>query len=611
MIGWRGGKRAHAAVAGLAVAAAVLSAASPAAGQSGEPGQSGESGSRLAHGSPAAHRAALGAARTRLTTSAHAGIAVVSARSLAGAPGAELFAGGQRLAAGTPRVPGPATGLAPHTHKLTITAIGRDGLPSDAAVVVANPSVAGGDVHTVTTSKGTGSVALAAGRYLLATGILSPAVNPSNITLIMRLVRVRATRGTHVTLDARAGKLIDVTVNRPVKPGFQTGGVTYQGTQYRFTEGYLGGPGEGYIVPVHGARYSFGTQTTFTGRAGGSAAGYTVAAVSRGGVPANPAYHYRVARLARIRSSYRSLDARSFGGAYWVAADVPVVAVILPSTPLPSTVTDYLSPGLRFFSVLSYGSRRSPASGAQIQSGIQVFTARQRGRQLWNSAAIGPAFTRELAARTGNTLAYTVDGYLTDAAPAALRHDGVDNNVTGRITLRKGGTTIATEKFPRPNQPRPVFSARLPSAPAVYTLTAHARRAVRYARLSTSVTAAWRFRSGHTARKRALPLMAVRFAVPSLNHQNQAAPGSKLAIGVATASNPGVAPLPVAKVRVQASADDGRTWHGATVHRARGHWIADVTSPAGRGFMSLRAEVTDTGGNSVIETITRAYAVAG
>jgi len=187
----------------------------------------------------------------------------------------------------------------------------------------------------------------------------------------------------------------------------------------------------------------------------------------------------------------------------------------------------------------------------------------------------------------------------------------VDNNVTGRITLRKGGTTIATESFPRPTQPPPVFSARLPPAPAVYTLTAHARRAVRYARLSTSVTTTWRFRSGHTAGKRALRLMAVRFAVPSLNHHDQAAPGSKLAISVFVASNPGVAPLPVAKVRVQASANGGRTWHSIAVHRAHGHWIADATSPAGQGFVSLRAEATDTGGNSVVETISRAYAVAG
>ena len=602
MIGWRGRTRAYAALAGLLVAAAVLSAAPSAAGQAGRPG------ARSGHGAPGAYRAAPGAARTVLTTSAGAGTAVVFTQPLAGVPGTELFASGHRIAVVTPPgVPGPAASAASHRQKLTITAIGRDGLPSDAAVVVANPSVAGGNVHTVTTPNGTGTVSLTAGRYLLATGILTPALNPRNITVIMRLVRVRAGRGTQVTLDARAGKLIDVTVNRPVKPGLQTGGVTYQGSQYRFTEAYIGGPGEGYIVPVHGARYSFGTQTVFTGRA----AHYTVAAVTRGGVPANPAYHYRVAQLARVRGSYRSLDARSFGGAYWVAADVPVVAVILPSAPLPGTVTDYLSPGVRFFSALSYGSRRSPATGAQIQSGTQVFAARHRGNQVWNGAAIGPAFPRQLAVRTGNTLAYTVDGYLTDAAPAALRHDGVDNNVTGRITLRKGSRVIATERFPRPSQPPPVFNSRLPSAPAVYTLTVHARRAVRYARLSTGVTMAWRFRSGHTAGKRALPIRAVRFAVPSLNHQDQAPPGSKLAIGVFAASNPGAAPPPVAKVRVQASANDGRTWHGVAVHRARGHWIADVTSPAERGFVSLRAEVTDTGGNSVTETITRAYAVAG
>src|SRR5215469_10636565 len=106
MIGWRGRTRASAVVAGLGIAAAVLSVA-PAAGQSGGPG------ARLAPGAPSAYRAAVGAARTVLTTSAHAGISVVSARPLAGAAETGLFASGHLIAAATPRrVAGRAAGAA-------------------------------------------------------------------------------------------------------------------------------------------------------------------------------------------------------------------------------------------------------------------------------------------------------------------------------------------------------------------------------------------------------------------------------------------------------------------------------------------------------------------
>ena len=67
MIGWRGTKRARAAVVGLTVAAAVLSAAAPAAGQStaGRPaaGRSSGPGSPLGHGAPGGDHRDPGAGR--------------------------------------------------------------------------------------------------------------------------------------------------------------------------------------------------------------------------------------------------------------------------------------------------------------------------------------------------------------------------------------------------------------------------------------------------------------------------------------------------------------------------------------------------------------------
>jgi len=56
------------------------------------------------------------------------------------------------------------------------------------------------------------------------------------------------------------------------------------------------------------------------------------------------------------------------------------------------------------------------------------------------------------------------------------------------------------------------------------------------------------------------------------------------------------------------SYDDGRTWKHVVVLGPLGEKaVAVVPSPRGSGFVSLRASATDTAGNTVRETIVRAY----
>ncbi len=60
---------------------------------------------------------------------------------------------------------------------------------------------------------------------------------------------------------------------------------------------------------------------------------------------------------------------------------------------------------------------------------------------------------------------------------------------------------------------------------------------------------------------------------------------------------------------VQASYDDGATWTPVTVATTGDHWTATLTHPAGGGFVSLKATAGDAAGNSVDQTILRAYAL--
>lgn len=58
---------------------------------------------------------------------------------------------------------------------------------------------------------------------------------------------------------------------------------------------------------------------------------------------------------------------------------------------------------------------------------------------------------------------------------------------------------------------------------------------------------------------------------------------------------------------VEASFDDGETWQQLTVRRSGEKAVAWVRNPTGTGFVSLRAAATDTSGNTVKQTIIRAY----
>ncbi|MER6590412.1 hypothetical protein ABT214_00785 [Micromonospora purpureochromogenes] len=68
----------------------------------------------------------------------------------------------------------------------------------------------------------------------------------------------------------------------------------------------------------------------------------------------------------------------------------------------------------------------------------------------------------------------------------------------------------------------------------------------------------------------------------------------------------GSAAAPNRTLAVAASFDDGRTWVELPVVRG----VARVTHPQRPGFVSLPLRATDTAGNTVTQTIQRAYRIA-
>jgi hypothetical protein len=139
----------------------------------------------------------------------------------------------------------------------------------------------------------------------------------------------------------------------------------------------------------------------------------------------------------------------------------------------------------------------------------------------------------------------------------------------------------------------------LPPGAATYRLEVSATRGAPHT-LSTSVSGVWTFRSGHVSgdAPRRLPLSAVSFA-PRLDSANAAPGGRWFDVPLTVTHQSGATAAPVHALRVEASSDDGKTWHRADLHGT----VARVHNPAS-GFVSLRVTTA-----SFTETVIRAYAI--
>src|SRR5262249_13614392 len=96
-----------------------------------------------------------------------------------------------------------------------------------------------------------------------------------------------------------------------------------------------------------------------------------------------------------------------------------------------------------------------------------------------------------------------------------------------------------------------------------------------------------------------------------LDLHNRAAPGSMTFVrafftqgSYAAAPNP----VPVRSFTVQASFNDGKTWHGVAAVKRKGFWTFVVHNPRS-GSVTLRTTTVNTRGNSSVETIYRAYGI--
>ncbi|WP_433381732.1 S8 family serine peptidase [Actinoplanes sp. CA-142083] len=228
-------------------------------------------------------------------------------------------------------------------------------------------------------------------------------------------------------------------------------------------------------------------------------------------------------------------------------------------------------------------------------------TALRAGRtypQAWNGAVFGPNVTQPpwegfWVTRTQDHIIAYVPMFGDGAG-----HPGGSTVDDESIALYRGNTKLGEGT-----------DYDVPPGTATYRLEAKSTRSAPHT-LSTSVSGVWTFRSGHVDGEafRRLPVSTVRFS-PRLDDRNTAPAGCRYEIPVTVERQPGSSAGQVRSLRVEVSFDDGKTWKPASLRGSGDHRVATVQHPRGAAFASLRASSADTKGNTVTETVIRAYAL--
>jgi subtilisin family serine protease len=216
-------------------------------------------------------------------------------------------------------------------------------------------------------------------------------------------------------------------------------------------------------------------------------------------------------------------------------------------------------------------------------------------RQEWNRAVFAPSVAGDIdaAVRAGDVIGVGLP--LFSEGSGNLGSSVTD---TARVALYSGDRLIG-ENADQWGE------FEVPAADAPYRLEVSATRGAPF-RLSTAVSATWTFRSA-TGDAR-LPLSTVRFS-PRLDDRNAAPAGRAFTVPVTVERQKGSAATRNRVLGAEVSYDDGRTWRPAAVSGSGDRRTLRVTHPAGTGFVSLRVNATDTAGNTVTQTVIRAYAI--
>ncbi|UUU23767.1 S8 family peptidase [Streptomyces sp. DSM 40750] len=307
------------------------------------------------------------------------------------------------------------------------------------------------------------------------------------------------------------------------------------------------------------------------------------------------------------------------------AADKDVLVAVSPHMPdgdlwgrydllrgdLPLRTTDYiLDNGVKW----SFAMQQYSAEGAseyQLQGTPRTWQAGQSYTERFNVGVFGPALGGAAGSMgsvaMGNPGVERSGNVITALLPlfgdGAGHYDSGGGYASAESSLQADGEEIPHSSSPADS----ITEFTVPDEARAYKLTLDNSRDPGLSPVSTRVRAEWTFRSAGVPEDETtdLPLSVVRFS-PELSLDSTAKAGERFDVpftveGASAGRQP-------AKLAFEVSYDEGATWQ--TAEAVDGTHLS-LRHPAEPGSVSLRAELTDDSGNTLLQTIERAYLTAG
>ncbi|MFJ8662113.1 S8 family peptidase [Streptomyces sp. NPDC093795] len=319
-------------------------------------------------------------------------------------------------------------------------------------------------------------------------------------------------------------------------------------------------------------------------------------------------YTVRDGQLGRTDSTYGSAgittDFTDFPAAHRPNG-VSVSFGSLETVPAPGTRTEYHSTGDTAWSQMVNSSF---PFGELMIGARHTYTPGEKRTERWYDGVIAPTAPRDttgepvlVSERQGNLIGFknAMWGDSTHHAEPGSFGD------IGNLRLSRDGELLGENAWP--------FGAfEVPAEAGTYTLEQNTMKigSKVWAR-STSVNSVWEFTSklDETVYSQGIPILFPRYDLPEDGLKTLAATDGQH-IGLTATGHAGYTPAALTSAKLSYSYDGGTTWTEARVSQQGGHWTATVnhTGAAGKP-VTLKTELTDANGNSVTQTVVRAYDV--
>ncbi|MFE9138517.1 S8 family serine peptidase [Streptomyces sp. NPDC007355] len=319
-------------------------------------------------------------------------------------------------------------------------------------------------------------------------------------------------------------------------------------------------------------------------------------------------YRVRDAQLGRTDATYGSAgittDFTDFPAAHRPNG-VAVSFGSLETVPAPGTRTEYHTAGDTAWSQMVNSSF---PFGELMIGARHAYTPGERRTERWYDGVIAPTAPRDttgepvlVSERQGNLIGFA----------NAMWGDGTHHaepgsfGDIGNVRLSRDGELLGENSWPFG-----VFE--VPAEAGTYTLEQNTMKigSKVWAR-STSVNSIWKFTSklDESVYSQGIPILFPRYDLPEDGLKTLAATDGQH-IGLTATGHAGYTPAALTSAKLSYSYDGGTTWTEARVSQHGGHWTATVNHTGATGKpVTLKTELTDANGNSVTQTVVRAYDV--